>query len=98
MSNVDIDDPIDLEEKALDLRYRAQHLEQELMLLRSKNGEVGNRVRGAEARKKAMEQILAEKVKALENQVVDKQICDKGEDQVMDDKIRTALMAKDQVY
>ena len=23
MSNVDIDDPIDLEEKALDLRYRA---------------------------------------------------------------------------
>ena len=68
------------------------------MLLRSKNGEVGNRVRGAEARKKAMEQRLAEKVKALENQVVDKQICDKGEDQVMDDKIRTALMAKDQVY
>jgi hypothetical protein len=48
MANVDIDDPIDLEEKSLDLRFRTKALEQELMLLRKTNGGLGNRVRGAE--------------------------------------------------
>lgn len=38
MCNVDIDDPIDLEEKTLDLRYRARRLEDELMMLRKASG------------------------------------------------------------
>jgi hypothetical protein len=46
MGTVNIDDPIDLEEKALDLRFRAQRLENELMILRKANGDIGNRVRG----------------------------------------------------
>lgn len=44
MCNVNIDDPIELEEKALDLRYRSRRIENELMLLRKTNGEIGNRV------------------------------------------------------
>ena len=46
MCNVNIDDPIDLEEKTLDLRYRIKHLQSELVLLQRTNGEGGNRVRG----------------------------------------------------
>jgi hypothetical protein len=71
MCNVDIDDPIDLEEKTLDLRYRAKHLEKELMLLRAKAGE--SRVRGTETKKKAMEQRLAGKLKQLESGIQTKQ-------------------------
>jgi hypothetical protein len=46
MCNVNIDDPIELEEKAIDLRFRTSRLESELMLLRKANGDIGNRVRG----------------------------------------------------
>lgn len=38
MCNVDIDDPIDLEEKTLDLKFRTTRLNNELMLLRKVNG------------------------------------------------------------
>jgi hypothetical protein len=37
MSNVDVDDPIDLQEKTLDLRYRSKALDAELMILRKNN-------------------------------------------------------------
>lgn len=46
MCNVNIDDPIDLEEKALDLKFRTSRIESELMILRKANGDIGNRVRG----------------------------------------------------
>jgi hypothetical protein len=34
MGNVDVDDPIDLQEKTLDLRFRTKALDAELMILR----------------------------------------------------------------
>lgn len=48
MQNVNVDDPIDLEEKTLDLRFRTKALEQELLILRKTNGGLGNRVRGSD--------------------------------------------------
>lgn len=53
MADINIDDPIELEEKAMDLRYRSKRLERELQLLRKTSGDLGNRVRGGDARKKA---------------------------------------------
>jgi hypothetical protein len=59
MSNVDIDDPIDLEEKTLDLRYRARRLEDELMILRKASGQsfAGNRTRPTAESTKATQQV-----------------------------------------
>ena len=68
------------------------------MLLRSKNGELGSRARGAEARKKAMERQLAQKVKLLEAKVEDKLNVKKGEDMSLEEKIKQSLIAKDHVY
>jgi hypothetical protein len=45
MANINIDDPIDLEEKTLDLRYRIKRLETELAVLRPISGKFGNRTR-----------------------------------------------------
>jgi len=98
MSDINIDDPIELEEKTLDLKFRSRRLEQELMILRSKNGEIGNLARGAEARKRAMERKLAEKVKELESKFENKLIAQKEEDASIESRIKEAMMAKDQVY
>lgn len=98
MSNINIDDPIELEEKTLDLKFRSRRLEQELMILRSKNGEIGNLARGAEARKRAMERKLAEKVKELESKFENKLMAQKDEDASIESRIKEAMMAKDQVY
>ena len=38
MQNIDIDDPLVLEERILDLRFRAQRLEKELEVLRETSG------------------------------------------------------------
>ena len=71
MSNIDIDDPIELEEKTLDLRFRTKRLENDLILLRKTNGEIGNRVR---QKKNPVELRLAEKIKSLENKLESKVI------------------------
>ena len=39
MQNIDIDDPIDMEEKVLDLRYRSVRLENELEVMRETVGD-----------------------------------------------------------
>ena len=98
MSNINIDDPIELEEKTLDLKFRSRRLEQELMILRSKNGEIGNLARGAEARKRAMERKLAEKVKELESKFEDKMKAQQMDDASIENRIKDSMMAKDQVY
>jgi hypothetical protein len=38
MQNIDIDDPLELEEKILDLRYRSERLDNELEVLRETSG------------------------------------------------------------
>ncbi len=38
MQNIDIDDPLVLEERILDLRFRGQRLEKELEILRETSG------------------------------------------------------------
>ena len=38
MQNIDIDDPLVLEERILDLRFRAQRLQKELEVLRETSG------------------------------------------------------------
>ena len=68
MSGVNIDDPIDLEEKTMDLRYRFKRLESELAVLRKTNSDVVDRVKGG-ANKNADAVRLAEKLKALESKV-----------------------------
>lgn len=55
LADINIDDPIELEEKSLDLRHRTKRLELELQLLKKTSGDIGNRVRGADAKKKAKE-------------------------------------------
>lgn len=39
MQNVDVDDPLVLEERILDLRYRARRLEKEVEMLREASGD-----------------------------------------------------------
>jgi hypothetical protein len=72
MCNVNIDDPIDLEEKALDLKFRSSRLESELMLLRKANGDIGNRVRGNNG-KNQQHTKMADKIKSLEDKLTAKQ-------------------------
>jgi len=68
MQNVNVDDPIDLEEKTLDLRFRTKALEQELLILRKTNGGLGNRVRG-DPQKKNQQAKMAGKIKNLEQEI-----------------------------
>lgn len=72
MCNVNIDDPIELEEKAIDLRFRTSRLESELMLLRKANGDIGNRVRGNNG-KNLQHRKMANKIKFLEEKLTAKQ-------------------------
>lgn len=39
MQNIDIDDPLVLEERILDLRFRSQRLERELEIMRETSGD-----------------------------------------------------------
>ena len=68
------------------------------MILRAKNGEIGNLARGAEARKRAMERKLAEKIKELESKFEDKQMAQRLDDANIENRIKESMMAKDQVY
>jgi hypothetical protein len=98
MAGINIDDPIELEEKALDLRYRTKRLERELNLLKRTNGDIGNRVRGADAKKKAQEAKMAERLKNLESELQAKKVQVTTQKQELEIKIQQQLMAKDQVY
>lgn len=71
MCNVNIDDPIDLEEKAIDLKFRSSRLESELMLLRKANGDIGNRVRGNNSKNQHQVK-MADKIKSLEDKLTAK--------------------------
>lgn len=97
MCNVNIDDPIDLEEKALDLKFRTSRLESELMVLRKANGDIGNRVRG-NIGKNLQHVKMTDKIKSLEDKLTAKQEEAKLEKLALEDKIKQGLMAKDQVY
>jgi hypothetical protein len=66
MCNVNIDDPIDLEEKTLDLKFRTNRLENELRVLGRTNGDIGNRVRGSKDGKNPQYVKMAERIKSLE--------------------------------
>ena len=85
MSNVNIDDPIELEEKTLDLRYRSRRLEKELLLLRKVNGDLGNRVRQG---KNPQESRMADKIKSLENQLETKIANNQNEKLELEEKIK----------
>ncbi len=72
MGTVNIDDPIELEEKALDLKFRTKRLENELMIMRKANGDIGNRVRGNNT-KNPQHLKMVEKIKNLEEKLETKQ-------------------------
>lgn len=101
MGEIASDDPIELEEKTLDLKFRSQRLESELMVLRKTNNGIGNRVMrgsGNQGMQQALQRAMAGKIKSLESQLVAKKAEAKTEKQEIEDKIKASLMAKDQVY
>lgn len=70
MQNVKIDDPIELEEKILDLQFRSKALEKEVKLQREKFGIPASKVKSIqEMRWNPVEELLAQRVKKLEEKI-----------------------------
>lgn len=67
MCNVDIDDPIDLEEKTLDLKFRTSRLNNELMILRRVNGRIGPKRKNIVVSGNPAHSAAASKILSLEN-------------------------------
>lgn len=100
MQNLDIDDPLIMEERILDLKYRSQRIEQELEVLREMQGaEQGYNYKDRMKRKlkNPIERKYAEKILDLETRVQDKMNFMLREKLEMMAKIQQSLMAKDEV-
>ena len=70
MQNVKIDDPIELEEKILDLQFWSKALEKEVKLQREKFGIPASKVKSIqEMRWNPVEELLAQRVKKLEEKI-----------------------------
>ncbi|CDW82059.1 ef hand family protein [Stylonychia lemnae] len=100
MQNVDIDDPLILEERILDLRYRSERIEKELEFLRETSAneqgiDLKERIR--RKMKNPMEKKYANKILALESRLANKISNTMFEKIMLEDKIKQSLMAKDQV-
>ena len=89
MGNVNISDPLVLEERNLDLQYRNRHLEKELHVLRSQSGGADS----LKAKQKALKkQILA--AEAQDQEKIDKA---KAEEAALEQEMRAELLQKDQI-
>eukprot|EP00347_Sterkiella_histriomuscorum_P000238 403376652 len=101
MQNIDIDDPLILEERILDLRFRSQRLERELEIMRETSGEeqgfnYKDRVR--RKMKNPMQKKFADKILNLEERLNNKVSNILFEKIHIENKIQQSLMAKDQVH
>lgn len=98
MQGLDIDDPLILEERILDLRYRSRRLESELQVLKDTIGFEAGNLKSKNKSKNMMHSKLALKIKGLELKMTDKVELLMKEKLDYELKIKTNLMASDKVH
>ncbi len=100
MQDINIDDPLILEERILDLKYRVKYLDKELHVLREANGEAGGMSYKDLVKQKMrgpMQKKYADKIKLLEGRLTDKMKTTFGFKMEVEAKINENLLAKDKV-
>ena len=100
MQNIDIDDPLVLEERILDLRYRSQRIGKELEILRELSGNeqgFNHKDRLKRKMKNPVQKQFADKILTLEGRLQNKLGMVMQEKVDLETKIKRSMMAKDDV-
>ncbi len=96
MSGMDVEDPLILEERILDLKYRTRLLESEMSVLKQTVG--ADMLNGVNKGKGKASSKMAEKLIGLELKMNEKMQVSMQEKLEFENKIKNTLMAKDAVH